>query len=118
MAVLIVVASTKEAQANLQKAFRRHGESTFLGKASSNVFIMKNNGYSLLLAWTEKKKRPFYVDIYVADELHEWELPDKVRRSVDWKLEVGQRRYPVSRETLQQEGLASLEELEGISLNS
>ena len=101
----------------MQKTYRRDAPDLFLGKPASNVFLMKNNGLALTYAWKEKERNPFYVDIYFADELHPHQIPDKVRRAADWKVENKSARYPVSDSTLMKENLSSREELEKIELN-
>ncbi len=117
MAILIVVTANRQAQKNMQDAYKRNAPELFLGKPASNVFLMKSNGLSLLYAWKEKERNPFYVDIYLADELHPHQIPDKVRRAVDWKVENKSGRYPVSDETLMKESLPSRQELEQIELD-
>ena len=117
MAILIVVTANRQAQKNIQDAYRRDAPDLFLGKPASNVFLMKNNGLALKYAWTVKERNPFYVDIYLADELHPHQIPDKVRRAADWKKEQGFGRYPASEETLRKEGLPSPQELEKIELD-
>ena len=117
MAILIVVTANRQAQKNMQNAYKRVAPDLFLGKPASNVFLMKNNGLSLKHAWIEKERNPFYVDVYLADELHPHQIPDKVRRAADWKKEQGFGRYPASEETLMREGLPSQQELEKIELD-
>jgi len=117
MAILIVVAGNQQSQQNMHKAYKRDAPSLFLGKPASNVFLMKNNGEALKYAWTVKERNPFYVDVYLADELHPHQIPDKVRRAVDWKIEHKSARYPVLEETLRKEGLPSQQELEKIELD-
>jgi len=117
MAILIVVTANQRAQQNMQKTYKRDAPDLFLGKPASNVFLMKNNGKALKYAWTVKERNPFYVDIYLADEVHPHQVPDKVRRAVDWKKEQGFGRYPASEETLRKESLPSQQELEQIELN-
>lgn len=117
MAVLIVVTANRQAQKNMQNAFKRVAPEFFLGKPASNVFLMKNTGRALKYAWTEKERNPFYVDVYLADELHPHQIPDKVRRAVDWQIEHKSARYPVLEETLRREGLPSQQELEKLELD-
>jgi hypothetical protein len=117
MAILIVVTANRQAQKNIQNIYKRIAPDLFLGKPASNVFLMKNNGLALKYAWTVKEHNPFYVDIYLADELHPHQIPDKVRRAVDWKKEQGFGRYPASEKTLRKEGLPSHQELEKIELD-
>lgn len=101
----------------MQHAYRRDAPELFLGKPASNVFLMKNNGLALWYAWKEKERNPFYVDVYLANEVHPHQLPDKVRRAADWKVEQGSGRYPGSEETLMREGIPSQQELEKIELD-
>jgi len=117
MAILIVVTGNRKSQQNLQKAYRRDAPNLFLGKPASNVFLMKNDGWALLHAWKVKERSDFYVDVYLADELHPHQIPDKVRRAVDWIVEKGHGPYPVSVETLRRERLPSQLELEKIELD-
>jgi len=117
MAILIVVTANRQAQKNMKNSFDRIAPHLFLGRPASNVFLMKNNALALAYAWTEKQRNPFYVDIYLADELHPHQIPDKVRRAVDWKVENKSARYPVSDRTLMKENLPSREELEKIELD-
>jgi len=117
MAILIVVTANRQAQKNMQKTYKKNAPSLFLGKPASNVFLMKNNGRALYYAWNAKECNPFYVDIYLADELHPHQIPDKVRRAADWKKEQGYGRYPASEETLRKERLPSQRELEQIELD-
>ena len=117
MAILVVVTANRQAQRNMQNAFKRDAPDLFLGKPASNIFLMKNNGRALKCAWTEKERNPFYVDIYLADELHPHQIPDKIRRAVDWKIERKSARYPVSEETLRREEIPSPQELEKIELD-
>ena len=117
MAILIVVTANQQSQQNMQKTYKRDAPDLFLGRPASNVFLMKNNGLALKYAWTVKERNPFYVDIYIADELHQHQIPDKVRRAADWKKEQRFGRYPASEETLMREGLPSQQELEKIELD-
>lgn len=117
MAILIVITSNRQSQANMQDAYKKYASELFIGKPSRNVYLMKNNGLSLMYAWKEKKRNPFYVDMYAADEVHEWQLPEQVRRSADWKVEKKYGPYPVSAQTLEAEGLPSRDQLEKLSLN-
>lgn len=117
MAILIVVTGNRQAQMNMQHAYKRDAPEVFLGKPASNVFLMRNNGLALWYAWKEKERNPFYVDLYLADELHPHQIPDKVRRAADWKKEQGYGRYPASEETLRKEGLPSQQELEKLELS-
>ena len=117
MALLIVVAGNEQSQRNMHAAYKTYGANLFLGKPASNVFLMKNNGEALKYAWTEKERNPFYVDVYLADELYPHQIPDKIRRAADWKKEHRYARYPVSEETLTREGLPSRQELEKIELD-
>jgi len=117
MALLIVVTSKREAQKAMQKAYKRDVTDLFLGKGARNVFLMKNNGHALLCAWNVKKRHSFYVDVYLAEELHEWQIPEPVRKGAEWKVEKKYGPYPVSKETLRKNSLASKEELEQIALD-
>ena len=54
MAILIVVTGNRQAQKNMQNAYKRNAPELFLGKPASNVFLMKSNGLALRYAWTEK----------------------------------------------------------------
>lgn len=117
MAILIVVTSTITAQRSMQITYKRDEPELFLGKAARNVFLMKNNGRALLCAWNVKKRHPFYVDVYLSEELHDWQIPEPVRRGAEWKVEKRYGPYPVSEETLRKNSLASKEELEQIALD-
>lgn len=117
MAVLIVATSTKPAQKAMQDAFRRDVPDLFLGKLARNMFLMKNNGRALMCAWNVKRRYPFYVDVYLGEELHDWQIPEQVRRAAEWKAEKKYGPYPVSEETLKRNSLASKEELEQIALD-
>jgi len=117
MAILIVVTANQQSQQNMQKTYKRDAPELFLGKPASNVFLMKNNGLALLHAWKVKERNPFYVDVYLADELHSHQIQDKIRRAVDWIVEKGHGPYPVSEETLRKEGLPSQQELEKLELD-
>lgn len=118
MAVLIVVTTNKQSYENMQHAHTKYARDLFLGKAARNAFLMKNNGLALMCAWKEKRRNPFYVDVYLAEELHDWQIPEKVRRAADWKVEKKYGQYPTSEKTLKEEGLPSREELEKIELDS
>ncbi|MFW6118123.1 MAG: hypothetical protein ACOC6R_01345 [Chloroflexota bacterium] len=117
MAILIVITTNQRSQQNMHKIYKTVAPELFLGKSASNVFLMKNNGLALKYAWTVKERNPFYVDIYLANELHPHQIPDKVRRAADWKKEQGYGRYPASEETLRKEGIPSPQELEKIELD-
>ncbi len=117
MAMLIVVTSNRPAQKAMQYTYRRDASELFLGKAARNVFLLKNNGRALFYAWTVKKRHPFYVEVYLTDELHDWQIPEQVRRAAEWKVEKRFGPYPVSEETLRQNGLSKTEELEQIVLD-
>ena len=116
MGLLIVVTSLRQAQRNMEVA-RRDYPDLFLGRPAGNVYLMKSNGLALWYAWKEKSRNPLYVDVYLADELHQWQIPDPVRRSAEWKLENKYSPYPVSAETLKLNELVSREELEKIALD-
>ena len=116
MARLIVITADQRSQQNMHKIYKRDAPDLVLGKPASNIFLMKNNGRALKYAWAVKERNPFYVDVYLADELHEWQIPEPVRRAADWKKKQGFGRYPASEETLKKEGLPSQEELEKIEL--
>ena len=116
MALLIVVTSSTQTRNSMEKA-RRDSPDIFLGKPVPNVYLMRSNGLALWYAWKEKNKNPLYVDVYLADELHQWQVPDEIRRSADWKVENRYKPYPVSAETLRSNGLASQEDLEKIALD-
>ena len=116
MAILIVVTANQQAQQNMHKIFKRDAPDLFLGKVASNVFLMRNNGKALRYAWAVRERNPFYVDVYLADEIHSHQIPDKVRKAADWKKKQGFGRYPASDETLRKEGLPSQEELDKIEL--
>ena len=116
MAILIVVAANQQSQQNMHKIFKRDAPDLVLGKPASNIFLMKNNGRSLKYAWAVKERNPFYVDVYFAEELHERQIPEPVRRAAAWKKKQGFGRYPASEETLRKEGLPSQEELEKVEL--
>ena len=117
MAVLIVITSTRQAHQNMENA-RRDSPDSFLGKAARNTYLMKSNGLALWYAWKEKKRNPFYVDVYLAEELHDWQIPEKVRRAVDWKVEKKYGQYPTAEKALRENRLPSREELEKIDLSS
>ena len=118
MALLIVVTSNRHSQLNMQDAYKKYAKDLFLGKAARNIFLMKNNGLALMYAWKEKKRNPFYVDVYLAEELHDWQIPEKVRRAVDWKVEKKYGQYPTAKKALRENRLPSREELEKIDLSS
>lgn len=118
MAILIVTTSNRKTQENMQKAYKRDAKDLFLGKVARNVFLMKNNGLALMYAWKEKKRNPFYIDVYLAEELHDWQIPEKVRRAADWKVEKKYAKYPIAKKTLKENRLPSREELEKIDLSS
>ena len=117
MAILIVITSNRQSQVNMQDAYNKYASELFIGKPARNIYLMKNNGLALMHAWKEKKRNPFYVDVYVADEVHEWQLPEEVRRSADWKIEKKYTPYPVSAQTLKKENIPSRDQLEKLSLN-
>ena len=108
MAVLIVIASSKQTQRNMETALRDSPD-LFLGKPARNIYLMRSNGLALWYAWKEKNRNPLYVDVYVADELHQWQIPDPIRRSVEWKVDNKYSPYPVSEGTLTTNGLVSRE---------
>lgn len=117
MAVLILIATHRRSREQVRKAYQRRGSDLFLGKPAPNVFVMKNDGKSLMWAWKEKRRNPMFVDLYVAEELRSWQIPEKIRKASDWKLEKGRANYPTRRATLRQENLPSLKELEAMELN-
>ncbi|MFQ6615906.1 MAG: hypothetical protein ACE5HZ_03960 [Fidelibacterota bacterium] len=117
MAVLILITTHRRSRDQIRKAYQRRGRDLFLGKLAPNVFVMKNDGKSLMWAWKEKRRNPMFVDLYVAEELRSWQIPDKIRRASDWKLEKGKANYPTRKATLKKENLPSLKELEEITLN-
>ena len=116
MALLIVVTSSKQAQRNMETA-RRNDPGLFLGRPAGNVYLMRDNGLALWYAWKEKNKSPLYVDVYLSDELHQWQIPDQIRRSAEWQAENKHSSYPVLGDTLKAKGLASREDMEKISLD-
>ena len=116
MALLIVVTSSRQAQRNMETA-RRDSPDLFLGRPAANVYLMRDNGLALWYAWKEKNKNPLCVDVYLSDELHQWQIPDPIRRSAEWQAENRYRSYPVSTETLRLTGLASQEDMEKTALD-
>ena len=116
MALLIVVTSSKQTQQNMENA-RRNTPDIFLGKPARNVYLMKSNGLALWYAWKEKDRHPLFVDVYLADEVHQWQIPETIRRSTEWKAENRQSSYPVLTKTLKRQGMVSREELEKIALD-
>ncbi|GAI79561.1 unnamed protein product, partial [marine sediment metagenome] len=76
MAILIVVTANQQSQQNMHKIFKRDAPDLFLGSPASNIFFMKNNGRALRYAYTVKARQPFYVDIYLAEELHPHQIPE------------------------------------------
>lgn len=117
MAVLILITGNRRAREQVRKAYQRRGSDLFLGKLSANAYVMKNDGKSLMWAWKEKRRNPMFVDLYAAEELRSWQIPEKIRRAAEWKLDRGKANYPRKGETLKRENLPSLKELEEIELN-
>ncbi|MEE9167839.1 MAG: hypothetical protein V3U24_10335 [Candidatus Neomarinimicrobiota bacterium] len=117
MAVLIMITSNQQAREQVRKAYRRRGKDLFLGKLAANVYVMKNDGKALMWAWKEKRRNPMFVDLYAAEELRKWQIPEDIRRAAEWKLEKGRASYPRKEETLAKENLPSMGELEKIELN-
>ena len=116
MALLIVITSSKQTKENMENALRNSPD-LFLGKPAHNVYLMRSNGLALWYAWKEKEKYPYFLDVYLADEVHQWQIPDPIRRSAEWKAENKHGSYPVSMETLKMKGMVSQEELEKIALD-
>ena len=117
MAVLILITTNRRARDQVRKAYERRGRDLFVGKLASNVFALKNDGKSLMWAWKEKRRNPMFVDLYVADELRSWQIPEEIKRAAEWKLEKGRASYPRKEETLARENLPSLRKLEETELN-
>ena len=116
MAILIVVTSSEQTRRNMEKAIL-DAPDLFLSKPVPNVYLMRSNGLALWYAWKEKRKSPLYIDVFLSDELHEWQISDDIRRSVEWKIENRFSSYPVSKEKLRTHELASRQDLERIELD-
>lgn len=116
MAILIVVTSSEQTRRNMEKALVEAPD-LFVSKPVPNVYLMRSNGLALWYAWKEKRKSPLYIDVFLSDELHEWQVSDEVRRSVEWKIENKFSSYPVSKEKLRDHALASREDLQKIGLD-
>ncbi len=112
-----MITSNQQAREQVRKAYRRRGKDLFLGKLAANVYVMKNDGKALMWAWKEKRRNPMFVDLYAAEELRKWQIPEDIRRAAEWKLEKGRASYPRKEETLAKENLPSMGELEKIELN-
>lgn len=112
-----MITSNRRAAEQVRKAYQRRGSDLFLGKLAANVYVMKNDGRSLMWAWKEKQRNPMFVDLYAAEELRSWQIPEEIRRAAEWKLEKGRASYPRKQETLVRENLPSMGELEKIELN-
>jgi len=117
MAVLIMITSNRRAREQVRKAYQRRGKELFLGKLAANVYVMKNDGKSLMWAWKEKQRNPMFVDLYAAEELRSWQIPEKIRKAAEWKLEKGRANYPRKKKTLEKENLPNLKELAEFELN-
>ncbi|HUY01059.1 MAG TPA: hypothetical protein VMV49_15960 [Candidatus Deferrimicrobium sp.] len=69
----------------------------FIEKLSSDVFLTESNGEILAMLWSLRKRFDEGLDIFVAEPLHEWDIPEKV-------LEVSRclEEKPKSRKILQE----------------
>jgi len=109
MAFLIVHAVSKDVQEVLYKWYngrrRKEVQDHFVMKLGPSCYLTEATGDVLALLWALKKRHEQKLDIYAAEPLHEWDLPDKVKEVVDTCLEE----KPTSKK--------ALEEVKGIRID-
>jgi len=80
--VLVVICLASRTRKRMSRRQAKYGGRVFLGNPSPGVYILRGNALALSIALSMKDESPFDTDIYVATELHLWELDDDFRKAV------------------------------------
>lgn len=116
MAFIIVYAGNRQSQKSMQHAYKRDAKDLFIGKLAGNVFLMENSALALMYAYKEKLRNPYYVNVYLAEDLIDRQIPEEVRRASGWMIKNKYSKYPKAEKTLAKNGLLSREALKEIAL--
>jgi len=86
MSYILVTASSNEARDRLNKVFNGYAEDEKVSKLCSRAYLVENNGKALEHAYREQLRNEFGVDIFFVEELHDRDIPDKVKKNAEWHI--------------------------------
>lgn len=79
MSFVIVSAADEKSVVSI-KGFIDKYPDLYIAQLDGKLFLMKNNGLSLALAWKLKEMHKGWIDIYISDRITNSHFPEKVKR--------------------------------------
>lgn len=116
MPFLLVYAVNKKVVEQLRKHKSRNPQ-LHVAQFGGKLFLMINNGEALAYATKLMLEHKGWVETFIVEPLTLDNVPEKVRRVAEWKLLKPLAKYPKREETLEKQGLPSVEELRNVRLN-
>jgi len=116
MPFILIYATDSEAIKKL-RMHKKNCPQLHVAQLSGKIFILVNNGEALTYATNLYLKHKGWVEIFIVEPLTLTQIPNKVRRAAEWRIEKPRGTYPTKEETLQNQNLPSLEDLRNIRLS-
>lgn len=86
MSYILVTASDSEARNRLNMVFNNYSEELKISKICSRAYLVRNDGEALEKAYREKLRNNFGIDIYFVEEIHDRDIPEKVKKNAEWHI--------------------------------
>lgn len=112
MSYILVTASTNESRNRLNKIFNQYNPELKVSKICSRAYLVKNEGSALERAYREELRDSFGIDLYFVEEMHDRDIPEKVKKNAEWHINHPSARSQQKNKAIEDNELVPEEELQ------